>query len=496
MARRMEKALTVFKGRNWRLCVVEIVAVVLGAVLFVTAFGPGSYEVQGVSFKGEIRPAASGRTVLQIPPLGYLTASTHRGPVELHITLQNIRPDVLGEHVYPQVDPNLLRDMEAKSRWAVAAFIAKQIALGGIGAVLVFWALARPPWKRLLRAGLGGLLMVGLVLGVAFQTYDRSAFREPEYHGVIAAAPRVMHMADELLNKLQDFQDKSDLLVSNIQTLFGQAQRLTLLGATEDESTRRLLVIADMHNNPFALDFVGSLVHHFRVDLILDAGDFTDFGSPIEAQAAAKIAGFGAPYVFAPGNHDSSEVMAFMRGLPNIYLLEGQEIDVRGIRIIGSPDSWAYGETVVAANEAEEALLLDRQVEELRAALQAGASPPDVLMVHHPAVARAFAGEVPILISGHTHRVLLEQLGASWHLNPGSIGAAGLRGLQTTAEIPYSAIILHFNGADQAAVAADVIKYNALSGSFTVERRLLGRATPKPEPEMETAFPASAPPAC
>ncbi|MBE0466520.1 MAG: metallophosphoesterase family protein [Candidatus Desulforudis sp.] len=470
-------------GPKWRLLLVELVAVVVGAALCVVAFGPGVYEVQGLHFRGELRPVLSGRTVLEIPPLGSLIADTHRGPVELHITLQGIRPDVLAENLYPQVDPDLFRDLESESQSPVLAFIAKQIALGGLGAVVLFWALARPPWKRLCRAGVLGAVFVGLVLASSVHTYDRGAFQEPEYRGVIAAAPRVMHMADEMLTKLQDFQDKTDLLVHNIKTLFGQAERLTLLGATEEESTRRVLIIADIHNNPFALDFIESLVHHFRVDMILDAGDFTDFGSPIEAQAAAKISGFGVPYVFAPGNHDSPEVVRFMREVPNVRVLNGQVVDVRGIRILGSPDPWAHGETVVAATKEEEQWRLDGQIDRLRASLVEAEAGPDILMAHHPAVVQHFAGEAPILISGHTHRVLLEQLGDSWHLNPGSTGSAGLRGLQTTSEVPYSAIIMHFNGADQTVIAADIIKYNALSGSFTVERRLMGSPAQEYIPE-------------
>ncbi len=483
-----------FIRTKWRLFLIETLMVVAGAVLFVVAFGPDVYEVQGAYFKGELRPALGGRTVLEIPPLGSLIADTHLGPVELHITLQNIRPDALGENLYPKVDPNLFRDLEAKSRWAVAAFIAKQIALGGLGAAVLFWVLVRPSWKRLCRAGIFGMLLVGLVLGVVLYTYDRSAFREPEYHGIIAATPRVMHTADELMSKLQDFQEKSDLLVRNIQALFEQAQRLPLLGATAEESTRRVLIVSDIHNNPFGLDFVESLVRHFRVDMVLDAGDLTDFGSPVEAQAAAKISGFGAPYIFTPGNHDSPEVMSFMRKLSNVHVLGGQVINVRGISILGSPDPWAWEKKLAAADTPEqEELMLQQQTDGLRAALQAAEAAPDILMVHHPAVAREFAGEVPILISGHTHRVLVEQLDDSWHLNPGSTGAAGLRGLQTTSEIPYSAIILHLNGTDQAVVAADVIKYNALSGSFTVERRLLGHPEPEATPVMETEPPAPRP---
>ncbi|MEW6541314.1 MAG: metallophosphoesterase family protein [Bacillota bacterium] len=471
-------------GRGWRLTAVELFAVVVGAVLFVTVFGPAVYDVQGVSFRGELRPALNGRTVLEIPPVGSLTADTHSTPVEIHITVQGVRPDILGRQLYPQVDSNLINNFEAKSQQSLTAFAARQAAAGALGAVVVFWALARPPWTRLIRAGVSGTLLIALILGLTLHTYDRSVFREPEYHGLIAAAPRVMHTADQLLDKLQDFQDKTDLLVNNIQILAGQVDRLFLLETTSEESTRRVLVIADIHNNPVGLDFTQALVHHFQVDMVLDAGDLTDFGSPLEAQAAAKPAGLGVPYVFAPGNHDSTGVIDFVRGLPNGRVLNGKVEDVQGLKILGSPDPWAYGDAVTAADADEERLLLQEQIDQLRDELDRAETKPDILLVHHPDVARAFAGEIPILISGHTHRTIFENLEGSWHVNPGSTGAAGLRGLQSASEIPYAAVIIHFDGTDRTPVVADFITHHSLSGRFTVERRLMG----PPDTENGTAI--------
>lgn len=75
-------------ARGWRLVTFELFAVIVGAVFFVTVFGPAVYEVQGVSFRGELRPALNGRTVLEIPPVGNLTADTHSTPVEIHITVR------------------------------------------------------------------------------------------------------------------------------------------------------------------------------------------------------------------------------------------------------------------------------------------------------------------------------------------------------------------------------------------------------------------------
>jgi hypothetical protein len=110
-------------------------------------------------------------------------------------------------------------------------------------------------------------------------------------------------------------------------------------------------------------------------------------------------------------------------------------------------------------------------------------APPDLLLVHNPDVARAFAGRVPVLVSGHTHRQEVEKIKGSIYINPGTTGAAGIRGLAAPAgprRTVSSAAILYFSpplpgGGKRSSfslTAVDLVNFDPLSGKFGVERQL------------------------
>src|SRR5690606_37169728 len=79
----------------------------------------------------------------------------------------------------------------------------------------------------------------------------------------------------------------------------------------------------------------------------------------------------------------------------------------------------------------------------VEAMLAEGEEPPHVLLVHNPELAEPFAGRIPIIVSGHTHTIWLRQRGETVWLNPGTTGAAGVRGLQARQEVPYSLILAY-----------------------------------------------------
>lgn len=455
--------------------VLRAAVIIAGMLLAVYAFGPRVYDIYGVSIRASLAPALEGRTVLEIPPVGSLSAETHGAPLRVNLTVTGVQPDEWGPALTEKGQSEILRRIESDTESPLIRFILFQTAIGGFGAGLLYWALFRPRMRGVVCAALAGMVCMGSLLGVTLGTYNRDAFREPEYHGVIEAAPRVLHLADELFTKLQDFQDKTDLVVRNMQILYGQVDRLDLF---ENNGDRKVLVVSDIHNNFVALEFIGSLAEHFEAEMVLDAGDLTDFGSEMETQLLQKIAELEIPYVFVPGNHDSPQVMEFMRSLPNVTVPEGDIIEIDGIRILGSPDPLAYGDTVAAESPEEMEALLRAQADALRATLAGAPATPDIIITHHPFPGREFIGAAPTLISGHTHQALISREGDSVLVSPGSAGAAGFRGLQSETEVPYTAVILHYAGKENLVVAADLITYHALSGSFTVERRLLAESSP------------------
>ncbi len=112
---------------------------------------------------------------------------------------------------------------------------------------------------------------------------------------------------------------------------------------------------------------------------------------------------------------------------------------------------------------------------EAKKLLAAGEEPPDIFAVHNPFMAEFFRGELPLILSGHTHRTVVgfDEASGTVLVNAGSTGAAGVRGLLAPRENPYSAAILYFNPelpSGQRLTAADLISIEQYQDSFTLQR--------------------------
>lgn len=450
--------------------VLPCLTVVGGVLLFVWVLGPASYRIDGFQVRAALRPAVTGRTVIELPPAGTLSAGTHAAPVELRVTLLGIEERIITATL---ANPDLA-DLRARVRedaiGALKVFAVRQAGLGVLGAVLCTWLVFRPPLRRLWLPALGGLLVTAAWLVPGAVTYQVTAFQRPSYDGIIAAAPRVLQISADLVTALQEFKDATPEVVANLHALFDQVDRLA--GFTADSSGTRLLVVSDLHNNPVGLAFACNLAERFAVDAVLDAGDLTDLGSPLEMHLVQDLQEFGVPYVFAPGNHDTPAVMDSLASLPHVHVLRGRPVGVAGLRIIGSPDPAAYHPHPAAPDPVQEERELGLQAADLAAALGRAAHQADVLLVHDPLVARRFVGRVPLVIHGDTHRITVEITGSSVLLNPGTTGAAGIRGLKSAEEVPYSAMVVYLDAAKRPA-AVDIITYRPREGSFRVERRVL-----------------------
>jgi len=287
-------------------------------------------------------------------------------------------------------------------------------------------------------------------------------------------ATAVIPEPGELLERLEEVEDQTHSLVSNIRQLFSSVNSLSILGNPEQEDdTLKVLLVSDLQSNPVGIEFIKALANKFRVNLIVDAGDLTDFGSPLETHLAEGLMEIDLPYVFAPGNHDSADTIEFVQNMKNSIILNGQAVNVRGLQILGNADPLSASKEV-SADQPEWNRLLERQVQEMLAA------PPDpdvdLVVVHNPRVAKKLAGLYPLIVTGHTHQQSIELVKGTIILNPGSSGAAGLRGLYTDQLVPYSAIILYIRPG-QGPTAADTIKYDPLSDRFYIERKMLRNYT-------------------
>lgn len=453
------------------LIIAVLLTAVAGSFLGVYLLGSAAYDVEGLSLNMSIKPAWHGETVIHLAPLGTISAPTHNAPLVFHIQLQYIGTNLAEKILAPEGDStSFLTDLRDHLPRYLYGFAWQQLGVAFAGALVLVLALWRPRFRYSLLAALFGSLIFALILGYGIKTYDVQAFREPNYTGVISLATEVIPEPDKLLERLNEVEDQTHLLVGNIRQLFSSVSSLSILSDPEQEDgTVKVLLVSDLHSNPVGVEFIQALARNFHVDLVVDAGDFTDFGSPLETHLAEGLGEINLPYVFSPGNHDSLDTIDFVRGMKNSVILDGQLVSVSGLNILGNADPMSSG-MEVSADQPEWNKMLDQQAQELlEKPIEQNV---DLVVVHNPRVAKQLSAVYPLIVTGHTHQQNIEFVDDAVILNPGSSGAAGVRGLYTDQVIPYSAIILYIRPG-QGPTAADTIKYDPLSDRFYIERKML-----------------------
>jgi len=475
----------------WVRSLMITITAALGSLLFIPLLGSATFNVSEFTFKVYAVPSLGGKTVLELQPFGTLSARTHQGMMQLHIQLERIGPGVTQLSGKDDQD-QLIQELKNRIPRLLVNFSLRQILAGALGSLLLVLLVFRPRPKIILGAGLGGALLVGIFLGIGISTYQVDSFKEPEYDGIIAMAPNLISMTNDSLKKLQQIQTQTERAVNNIQSLSIISDSISALGdPNEQGSVQKILLVSDLHSNPVGVEFISSIVHNFGINFIIDAGDLTDFGTPLEAQTALNIKKLGVPYVFCPGNHDTPEISLFMQKLGNVTVLQKHTVSVGGLKILGSPDPLSASHEVEVKNHTIWNNMVNDNAEALQDVIKKEGS-PDILVIHNPVISQKMAGTAPIIVSGHTHKQKQETLsdGKTILLNPGTVGAAGLRGLYSGKNVPYSAIILYYQ-AGSGPLAADFIVYDPFSKRFSLERQLLQK---NPEEEKALSVTASVQP--
>ena len=448
-----------------------IITAVLGACLALYTMGPSLYTFEGLTFSVSTLPAAKGSTTIDLSPLGSISAATHKLPLELKIKLHYIGTGAITQPTLTSID-NWSRIYEGLIN-NIKPFIIRQLLIifcAAVFSVLLIW---RSRLRTALISGLACSLLMALLLIGTYQSYQAQALREPVYYGIIALAPQVIPEPGKIMDRLEEIQADTRKIVGNISVLMRNSNGLAFFSTPMEENAfKKVLLISDLHSNPLGVQFIKEISLAFQVDLILDAGDLTDLGTSLEAEYGAGISSIKTPYVFCPGNHDTPEIMDFVKNLDNAMVLEGGTVDISGIRILGVADPLSAGTEV----EMEDALAWEKLMQEQAGALRKSAQeeefPPHLLVVHHPQIAQQLAEDFPLIVYGHTHQQSIKVNNDSIMLNPGTSGAAGLRGLYADQAVPYSAMILYLNDEGLAA-AVDTVKYEPFSDRFYIERKLL-----------------------
>ncbi len=449
---------------------VKIFFSVMLLLLVLHFLSPAVFSTEAFEFETYVKMFGRGNTVIHLPPLGKITAQTHLPPIDLHFTLNIINLQELtalfNNSSFGNNWPSFLGEQikECLFRY-LASLLILAFFLGVAGSLL--WSRKSVNKKEMGILGLINVLVViVLVLSVA-GFYNFGAFTHVEYQGIIEAAPLVLGVLEEGIDVVDNLGVQVEGAVENISILKEEMEM------TDDikENSVKVLHVSDIHNNPAALKFIRSIVETFQVDLIIDTGDLVDYGTVFEAELFTDFfSNLHLPYVFIPGNHDSPQVVAYLKELKNVTVLEEGTAEVAGLTIAAVADPSSYSSEMV---EVEEEIML--QAAEKLARIVEDGSPVDIVATHNPDAFAYVRGNGRLLLCGHTHTPQITGNEEYIEINAGTTGASGLRGLKDM-DLTFSLSLLSFQRQEESDVlslyAADMIKINHAPLNYSLERVL------------------------
>jgi predicted phosphodiesterase len=423
------------------------------------------------------------RSEIQLPPLGRILAASHLAPLHLTASLRSIDPEEAAAAVGPTGLQAVAEDVRREAPRAVRAHAARSglvALLGAAGAgVLVY----RRRWRDVARAtGSGAIVAVILVSGT-YLTFRPEAFLEATYTGSLSTARDLLGPVEDAGARFAGFRAELERFVGATVRAYGLVSQ-----EAPSPDAVEILHISDIHSSPLGMDFAQDLASEFDVDLVIDTGDITTFGTAPERLILDRIEGFGVPYVFVRGNHDPYSVGARVEALPNGVTLENEAVTVEGITFFGAPHPLFTPGGEMEEHEGVAAEIAGAG-ESLAARIGEQDPPADVLLVHDGRMAEASAGQVPLVLSGHFHDFAEEIRDGTLYLENGTTGGGGLDLFVGDTPVPLTAQILYVAGSPPRIEAYDRIVLHPVTRELIVDRTRVG----DPEGPIPGASPLTPP---
>lgn len=442
---------------------------VIGALVFVNLFASVGFSLQALQANLSIKSSLKGYTVLRVPPVGIVKAETHKFPVSIEFSLENIDLDLLKELLVEGTEQDeLVNETKVVVTAALKKFILVTLSLSFGGGVFGLVILQRRKIKELLLGGLIGLTVVSVLLFGTYRTFDMQKFQAPEYEGIIKAAPWMIELVQDSFSTVKVWGQQMRSIAENLSELFRRVEVLQTVSPGDGQI--KVLHVSDIHNNPVSFEFIDQVVKTFGINMVIDTGDLTDLGTPLEASFLQRIKELKVTYVVVPGNHETPSVIAELKKTPNVVVLEGSVQEIAGLNIAGVGDPSSMKNISLSPEQTE----INDYAEKLRAIIDNSEAKPDVVAAHNPRIAGQFIGYVPVVLTGHTHQYNITDAGNSIMINAGTSGAAGVGALETKKEIPYTFVLMHFDRTEKGVVLkyTDTIKISNLQSGYSLERKV------------------------
>ncbi|MEU5450296.1 MULTISPECIES: metallophosphoesterase [Streptomyces] len=480
-----------------------LAVVVLGAWLGLLAVGSIRMPVGPMDTTMTLRPSLTGGSKINVSPLGALELDSHIAPLRLDVDVDRLDPErsqalVDQPERFSNLQDEVTRDVAAGTReLAVRSCVAVVSGAAALGLVVY-----RRPRRALAAGGLALTLLAASGVS-AYATWNPKSVLEPKFSGLLSSAPSLVGDARSIVTEFDIYQRELARLVTNVTKLYDATSTLPVY--QPDPGTIRVLHVSDIHLNPAAWHIIASLVEQYEIDVIVDSGDTMDHGSAAENGFLDPIRDLGAPYVWVRGNHDSRVTQEYLEKFRNVRVLDdGAAVNVGGLRIAGTGDaSFTPDRTGPGSNKEAARLEGMRLATALRDQERAG-TPADIAVAHDPNTARETDGTVPLVLSGHYHRRINEQLKLGTRLKvEGSTGGGGLRAVQNEKPEKVHASVLYMDRSTRRLQAWDEITLGGLGLTTAEVSRHLpeenlkkdapGSPTPSPSSPSSSASPAPSP---
>lgn len=456
----------------WYLTTAGILVIAAVAGLFAFAgFAHDSFEVGPARISVTVSPALGPSTTLGVPPFGSLSARAHLSPLALALSLDEVdipRLQTLADEGIP--DASVIDGWTSDIRTGFVRAISRGLVAALFAGAFTGWSLKRSRRAVLYSAGVAVLVPTFLVL-LAVMTFNVDGFKTPTFRGAVAYAPSLIELVQRRAEDVESLRDQVDKLATDLSRYYDSPQSFASGGALE--GTYRVLHVSDLHLDPVGLELAEQLAQEFSVSLVIDTGDINHYGSPVEAAVVASQIPTDVPRVFIPGNHDSPAVIAALRELPNVRVLDGVSEAFDGMVVFGVGDPASAGIDPEPDLDAVDSLA-DEQSDALRESIESGAPTPTVVAVHSGRMARPFDGLAQIVLAGHTHEPELERMDESWYLNSGTTGGIHFSRMRPEPHIPHGASILYFtNSRPHRLIAIDQIEVFGLASQSSLKRTVI-----------------------
>jgi multisubunit Na+/H+ antiporter MnhB subunit len=489
--------------RRWRLLRgLGILGVVLLGSALGTVLAPSvPAQVGPLQFNVRVMPSLRPGVVLLLPPAGVVRFNTHLAPVVVTADISEV--DLEGARALIE-SPERLQELQDHAPDELRRAILEAGALSGAsaltGAVVLSLLVYRTHWRRTRQTAFTTVAVLGLSAATVGLSFDSDRLAQPRFEGLLSRAPYVASQTTSLVQRLESYRSGLADIVRSITTLYGSSDELPVVPGEPEHNVITVLHVSDMHLNPLGFDLTERLVRQFGVDVVIDTGDITSWGTEVESATLARISAVRVPYVFVRGNHDSLRTQQAVAANSNAVVLDGRVVEVSGLMIAGigdprfTPDGSmlppSSSTAAVGVRPGEDPELVEgRRLAGIVQEWNSGHPdrPVSVAAFHEPAGTPPLDGLVPLALAGHLHRRSVKLYPNGTRLmTEGSTGGAGFDSFKQDQPVPLTATALYF--AREGLRAGQLLAYDEVTvGGFGLASISLERTAIRPSKSGDLA---------